>query len=126
MAAIAGVPGTPAWPIPGTPAITGTPTQPRSATVPSTAMSPPWPFPGTPAIPGSINTYAQASTAQTAEIKSLKAELVLLRKDMAAAQTATVIPLKSLDDRTKKWDLDGLPAPRDDGTASTVVLMRAS
>jgi hypothetical protein len=45
---------------------------------------------------------------------------------MAAAQTATVIPLKSLDDRTKKWDLDGMPPPRDDGTASTVVLIKAA
>ena len=72
------------------------------------------------------NVIRETSQAQTTEIKSLKEELVLLRKDMAAAQTATVIPLKSLDDRTKKWDLDGMPAPRDDGDGSTVVIMRAA
>jgi hypothetical protein len=72
------------------------------------------------------NPYFAAAADQTNEIKALKAELILLRKDMAAAQTATVAPLKSLDDRTKKWDLDGLPAPRDDGTSTTMVLMRAA
>jgi hypothetical protein len=76
--------------------------------------------------PASMGGYRETSQEQTAEIKGLKEELILLRKDMAAAQTATVIPLKSLDDRTKKWDLDGMPPPRDDGDGSTVVLMRVA
>jgi hypothetical protein len=66
--------------------------------------------------PAIMDSYRETAQVQTAEIKGLREELALLRKDMAAAQTATVIPLKSLDDRTRKWDLDGLPAGRDDVT----------
>jgi hypothetical protein len=58
----------------------------------------------------------ETAQVQTAEIKGLREELAMLRKDMAAAQTAQVAPLKSLDDRTRKWDLDGLPPGRDDVT----------
>jgi septal ring factor EnvC (AmiA/AmiB activator) len=66
--------------------------------------------------PAIMDSYRETSQEQTAEIKGLREELAMLRKDMAAAQTATVTPLKSLDDRTRKWDLDGLPAGRDDVT----------
>ena len=41
------------------------------------------------------------------------AEIALLRRDMANLSAAQIAPLKSLDDRVKKWDLDGLPGERD-------------
>jgi hypothetical protein len=66
--------------------------------------------------PTQAERQAEASAAQTSEIKGLREEIAMLRKDMAAAATAQVAPLKSLDDRTRKWDLDGLPAGRDDVT----------
>jgi hypothetical protein len=66
--------------------------------------------------PTQAEWQAEASAAQTSEIKGLREEIAMLRKDMAAAATAQVAPLKSLDDRTRKWDLDGLPAGRDDVT----------
>ncbi len=63
-----------------------------------------------------MDSYRETAAAQTAEIKGLREELALLRKDMAVTATAQVAPLKSLDDRTRKWDLDGLPPGRDDIT----------
>jgi hypothetical protein len=67
-------------------------------------------------LPTQTAALAEANAAQTSEIKGLREEIAMLRKDMAAAATAQVAPLKSLDDRTRKWDLDGLPAGRDDVT----------
>ena len=59
---------------------------------------------------------------QLAVMRSLRDELAALRADQAAANTALVIPLKSMDDRLRKWDGDGLPSGRDDD----VVLVRAA
>lgn len=68
----------------------------------------------------SLSVAAQATNAETV---ALKAEIVALRKDLALAGTAQVSALKSVDDRLRKWDLDGLPPGRDDDGA---VLVRAA
>lgn len=85
-----------------------------------------------PAPPPGIETTQAASveqaTEQTAEIVALRNEVVLLRQDLAAIATAQVVPLKSLDDRLTKWDLDGIPPTRGDAdtdTEQTVVLLKA-
>jgi hypothetical protein len=82
-----------------------------AAVVPEPATAPQFTLPS-----ALVEGYRQSSEAQTAEIKGLREELAMLRKDMAATATAQVAPLKSLDDRTRKWDLDGMPAGRDDVT----------
>jgi hypothetical protein len=76
----------------------------------------------------SEQTAAQQQQAE--ETAALRAEVVLLRKDLAAIHTAQVVPLKSIDDRLKKIDLDG-PAYIRNTTATgteadqTVVVLRA-
>jgi hypothetical protein len=77
----------------------------------------PTPLPTPPPPPAD---HQKLSDAQIAEIKALREELALLRKDMAAVGTAQVVPLSSLDERLRKWDLDGLPPGRDN-----VILLRA-
>jgi hypothetical protein len=68
----------------------------------------------------------EAQQEQTDQTIALREELVLLRKDLAAIHTAQVIPLKALEDRLRKWDLDGTPPVRDDGTTpQQVVVLRA-
>ena len=56
-----------------------------------------------------------ASTATTDEVVALRQEIVTLRRDLAEVSTAQVVPLKAIDERLRKWDLDGLPG----GTDST-------
>lgn len=60
---------------------------------------------------------------QDKNFDALLAEIALLRRDMATLSAAQIQPLKSLDDRVKKWDLDGLPSERD---AGDVALLRAA
>lgn len=50
---------------------------------------------------------------QTEELRALKAELAAMRKDMAAIGTATVTPLKAVEERLRYWEMEGLPASRD-------------
>jgi TP901 family phage tail tape measure protein len=83
-----------------------------------------------PAPPPGIETtqaaVSEQTAEQTAEIVALRAEIVLLRKDMAAIATAQVVPLKSLDDRMTKWDIDGIPPTRGgEDTEQTVVVLKA-
>jgi hypothetical protein len=57
---------------------------------------------------------AEATAAQIAEIRSLKEELIALRKDTAIIANAHLIPLQSIETKITKWDLDGLPAGSDE------------
>jgi len=68
-----------------------------------------------------------ANQPQVDEMAALRAEVVLLRKDLAAIHTAQVVPLKGIEDRLRAWDGDGLPGPRDSSgsDSETVVLLRA-
>jgi hypothetical protein len=75
------------------------------------------------ATAASSQAAAVATQTTTNETVALKAEIISLRKDLAAANTASVSTLKSLDDRLKKWDLDGVPPGRDD---VDVILTRAA
>ena len=55
------------------------------------------------------------------ELQALRTELATLRADMAAANTAQVIPIKDMATRLQKWDLDGLPeSSASSGTALRV------
>lgn len=65
----------------------------------------------------------QQSVQNSNNILLLRTEIVALRNDLAASGTAQVSALKSLDDRLKKWDLDGVPPGRD---AVDVILTRAA
>jgi hypothetical protein len=56
------------------------------------------------------------SQQQLAELKALREEIAVMRKDMAAIGTAQVVPLKAVEDRLRTWDADGLPPGRDDVT----------
>lgn len=58
-----------------------------------------------------------ASTATTDEVVALRQEIVTLRRDLAEVSTAQVVPLKAIDERLRKWDLDGLP----DSTSETAL-----
>jgi hypothetical protein len=62
-----------------------------------------------------------ASVAQQAGFDDLRAEIIELRNVIATVGTAQITPLKSIDDRLRKFDTDGLPPGRDD-----VVLLRAA
>ncbi|NCA91203.1 MAG: hypothetical protein EOM92_20585 [Gammaproteobacteria bacterium] len=64
---------------------------------------------------------ALETDAQADELRELRRELAALRQDLAAIATAQTRPLQDIDTRLKKWDIDGLPAGRDD-----VVLLRAA
>jgi hypothetical protein len=46
---------------------------------------------------------------QIAELTLIKDEIKSMRADMAAIGTATVTPLKSMDDRCYRWDQEGVP-----------------
>ena len=66
-------------------------------------------------------SYAEAAQRAAEATDGLKAEIVSLRKDMAAASTAQVIPIKEMATRLQKWDLDGLPeSSASSGTALRV------
>jgi hypothetical protein len=67
---------------------------------------------------------AEATAAQIAEIKSLKEELIALRKDTAIIANSHLIPLQSIETKITKWDLDGLPAGS--GTDEYVTLLQAA
>jgi hypothetical protein len=109
MAALASVlGGARPGPIPGTPPIPGAPP------IPGTPIPPPTP------LPPPADNYQKLNEAQIAEIKALREEMGLLRKDMAAIGTAQVVPLSSMDERMRKWDSDGLPPGREN-----VILLRA-
>ena len=54
-------------------------------------------------------------------LDDLRAEIIELRNTIASVGTAQITPLKSIDDRLRKFDTDGLPPGRDD-----VVLLRAA
>jgi len=62
-----------------------------------------------------------ASTATTTEVVALRQEIVTLRRDLADVATAQVVPLKAIDERLRKWDLDGLP-----GDSTTETALRAA
>ena len=64
---------------------------------------------------------ALETDAQADELRELRRELAALRQDLAAIATAQTRPLQDIDTRLKKWDIDGLPAGRDD-----VVLLKAA
>lgn len=54
-------------------------------------------------------------------MKGLREEIITLREDLAAANTAQVIPIKDIATRLQKWDLDGFPGSTSaDGTALRV------
>ncbi len=69
----------------------------------------------------SVQQLSIAAAAQNESV-ALRTEIALLRADLAAGQTAQFASLKSLDDRLRKWDGDGLPPGRDDD----VVLVSAA
>jgi hypothetical protein len=68
-----------------------------------------------------MNDIAAATAATQAELIQLKQEIITLRKDAAASSTTQVVSLKSIDERLRKWDLDGLP----DSTAGETALRAA-
>jgi hypothetical protein len=74
-----------------------------------------------------LNTASTQSSEQTDELRLLREEVAAMRKDMAAIGTAQLTPMQSLDDRTRKWDLQGTPPPRADADHDrTVVVVRAA
>lgn len=64
-----------------------------------------------------------AAQHQTQEIVALRQEIAMLHKDIVILSAAQASPLRAMDDRLKKWDLDGLPSGRDD---VDVTLLRAA
>lgn len=72
------------------------------------------------ATAASSQAAAVATQTTTNETVALKAEIIALRKDLAVSGTAQVSALKSLDDRLRKWDMDGVPPGRDDDGATLV------
>lgn len=69
-----------------------------------------------------MNDIAASTAATQAELVALKQEIITLRKDAAASSTSQVISLKAIDERLRKWDLDGLP----DSTSSSDTALRAA
>jgi len=67
-----------------------------------------------------------AAAEQTAVITSLRDQVILLRQEMAALGVAQTTSLKSLDDRLLRWDLDGSPPWRDDGTGQSVTVLKVA
>ena len=55
-------------------------------------------------------TLSAQSNQQAAEIASLRAEITALRADNVAISTQQTAPMKSIDDRLRRWEIDGLPA----------------
>ncbi|MBP7983639.1 MAG: hypothetical protein KAY97_02140 [Chromatiaceae bacterium] len=93
------------------------------------ALFDPGPTPDAPpqgALPLSSEPMSAANEDQTRVLSELKAEVVLLRQDQAAIATAQVSALKSLDSRLLKWDLDGSPPWRDDGTGTTATILKVA
>ena len=74
-----------------------------------------------PTLGGAAQDPLPATTPQAAGFDSLRAEIIELRSVIATVGTAQITPLKSIDDRLRKFDTDGLPPGRDD-----VVLLRAA
>ena len=62
---------------------------------------------------------------QTSELSAIRGEIVALRRDMAIGAGSSLTALKSVDDRLKRWDDDGLPVERDADTTTTYVLRAA-
>ena len=79
------------------------------------ANDPDHPLYGDTATQGAIGTPTDTS------LDDLRAEIIELRNTIASVGTAQITPLKSIDDRLRKFDTDGLPPGRDD-----VVLLRAA
>ena len=67
-----------------------------------------------------------AAAAQTEVMTSLRDQVILLRQEMAALGVAQTSSLKSLDDRLLRWDLDGSPPWRDDGTGEAVTILKVA
>jgi len=57
-----------------------------------------------------MGDIAAAANATTTEVIALRQEIVVLRQDLASVATAQVVPLKAIDERLRKWDLDGMPS----------------
>jgi hypothetical protein len=74
-----------------------------------------------PTLGGAAQDPLPATTPQAAGFDSLRAEIIELRSVIATVGTAQITPLKSIDDRLRKFDTDGLPPGRDD-----VILLRAA
>ncbi len=74
-----------------------------------------------PTLGGAAQDPLPATNPQAAGFDSLRAEIIELRTVIATVGTAQITPLKSIDDRLRKFDTDGLPPGRDD-----VVLLRAA
>lgn len=68
----------------------------------------------------------QDAAEQTAVMTSLRDQVILLRQEMAAFGVAQTTSLKSLDDRLLRWDLDGSPPWRDDGTGESVTILKVA
>jgi len=64
---------------------------------------------------------ALATSQQREDLTALRAEIATLRADLAAIATQQLIPLKSVDDRLRRWDVEGLPGSVDSGTGVTVL-----
>jgi len=67
-----------------------------------------------------VGDIAAAANATTTEVIALRQEIVVLRQDLAAVATAQVVPLKAIDERLRKWDLDGMPSSADTGTETAL------
>ena len=68
-----------------------------------------------------VTSQDAISVTRETSLDDLRAEIVELRTVIASVGTAQITPLKSIDDRLRKFDTDGLPPGRDD-----VVLLRAA
>ncbi len=68
-----------------------------------------------------VTSQDAISVTRAASLDDLRAEIVELRTVIASVGTAQITPLKSIDDRLRKFDTDGLPPGRDD-----VILLRAA
>ena len=64
---------------------------------------------------------ALATSQQREDLTALRAEIATLRADLAAIATQQLIPLKSVDDRLRRWDVEGLSGSVDSGTGVTVL-----
>ncbi len=73
-----------------------------------------------------IDTFAETAAEQTAVISELKAEVAAMRKEMVAAGVSQAVTLRSVDDRMAKWDLDGSPPWRDDGTGQSATILKVA
>ena len=74
-----------------------------------------------PPLYGDTATQGAIGTPTDTSLDDLRAEIIELRNTIASVGTAQITPLKSIDDRLRKFDTDGLPPGRDD-----VVLLRAA